>query len=373
MMKQDDISFRITLNHLKQDLVGLEKFEDNKLYQDFISERFKQHLLQQHERHNQGHNDEKLEHQDHNEQKQEKQEEISQKSAIEDTNEINNNNNNDDILRNKSIDIFDLILANVNVDEIDEDYVYIREIDNDLYLKDINTTSPILDNNNTNNNIDKNNDNNIENNSSNQDDLDQNKNNESNDRDSNDDNDRNNGEDKLKSEKKKVTKKTKNENKKQNDDKESMENLILSDDDDDNDINNDSSENEEEEKEDEDEDENKEEKENNKMKREIRENKKNMIKKIKELKAHDDTFNEAFKFIDINKWLQTKGSDIISNEGSLEYDIRDCMNTLEDKINELNNLIEISSLGNNGKTINNKSKLSFSSNTANQEDDEDIR
>ncbi|EGC30703.1 hypothetical protein DICPUDRAFT_157534 [Dictyostelium purpureum] len=297
--EDDDLnvsSFRITINSLKQDLYLLEKFEENKYYQDFIIEQIKQY-------------------------KQEKNDLSSSDSAPSsststsatksiDNTTIPNENESDNINNKNTIDIFDLILKNVNIDEIDDDYVYVREIDNELCLKDINSTTPTYTPN-TSEYDDNNSD------SLNKDHNDMNKlklrgsKDEDNDDDDEDEDDYSNG---------------------------SID-----------DIKNDDN----------------------------QENEENKIRK--ELKSHDNTFNEAFKFIDINKWLKTKGLDIISDEGSIETDLKECMDQLQSKINELNSLININNNTDNNtakgfnKTLSSNVIINNNNNNNNDDDDEDIK
>ncbi|EGG17691.1 hypothetical protein DFA_08687 [Cavenderia fasciculata] len=72
-----------------------------------------------------------------------------------------------------------------------------------------------------------------------------------------------------------------------------------------------------------------------------------ILKKLDQLQLHNDTFKEAFRFIETNKWIQTKGVDLIDNDGELNTQLTNYITILNDSINQLNILKK--NQNNNGK------------------------
>ncbi|KAF2073505.1 hypothetical protein CYY_005181 [Polysphondylium violaceum] len=237
-------SFRITLDHIKEDLKGLERLDENKHFQDLILN-------------------------------------FKKRDQDKSSNQENDNSQLDQQQQQqKTYDIFDLILNNVNIDEIENDYLYIREIDYRLIQNDIKREEE-------NDRQEQNN----SNSSTVKDNADKNNNNSSSVDDNDDDQDND-------------TSSNSSKNSLDNQDNQKDEKIDI----------------------------------DNEMKKEIKENKQKMIKTLIELGEHDDVFNEAFKYIDTNKWLKSKGLDIVSETGSLHSDINSVIQQLENSIKEINNL-----------------------------------
>ncbi|KYQ91079.1 hypothetical protein DLAC_07983 [Tieghemostelium lacteum] len=223
------LSFRITLDHIKEDLSNLESLDSTEYFQDLIlnfnrTKENKEGIQQQQQQH---------QHQ---------------------------------------YDVFDYILKNVNLNDISDDYIYIREIDNELSLKDI---ASHVNEHSDNENIDTQ-------------PKDHSGVSHSGNKDKKEDIDNSNSQ---------------NNN----------ENII------------------------------------EKAKSEIKRNKKKMIKKVIELKSHDTTFNEAFKLLETDRWLKSKGLDLISEDGTIQSDIMTYISELNTSIDQIQNIIDNN---NNSKTKN---------------------
>ncbi|GAM22274.1 hypothetical protein SAMD00019534_054490 [Acytostelium subglobosum LB1] len=65
-----------------------------------------------------------------------------------------------------------------------------------------------------------------------------------------------------------------------------------------------------------------------------------IFKKLAQLKLHDDTFNQAFKFIETDNWLNSKGLALVSddNTATIKNELTQCIATINDSIQQLSSM-----------------------------------